>query len=181
MAKSTSFPFPGALRGKLGNLVFRKHGSTIVVYEYNEPKKREPSVKQKQSRERFKAASDYAKKALRNGDLKTQYHIRALEKGKGTAFNIAMSDFLNKPQVRNAELINSRLQIDAIDDFLVERVEVKVVNPSGEVVEQGHAYLLPDKLWYYDLQTGSIGNAVEISITAYDIPGNSDEKILKME
>lgn len=159
--------------------MFRKYGNTTVVYEYTQPaKKKAPSPKQKLKQQKFKEAIDYAKAAMRDPELKKDYQLKAISLQKGNAYNAAIRDFLNKPQIRTAEIFGQLVEIHATDDFKVDRVEVQIL-ADHKIVEEGHAVFLPDGLWRYEIKNPFSDKQGEVIITAFDIPGNSDSEVIK--
>lgn len=180
MAKIENNPILGHLKGRINDLVFRRYGNTTVVYEYRKAKgKYKPTVRQAQNQNTFRKATGYAKKAMRDPVLKMEYQLKARSLGKGNAYNAAMQDFLNKPRIIDADLFNNVLIIKATDDFKVDLVEAQILS-GNNVIEQGNALLLPDGLWRYEIKKSFSDKECEVIITAFDVPGNFDRKVMKM-
>lgn len=97
MAKSNGNVVTYGLSGLIGKLlVFRqKAGKTVVA---DRPKKttHEPTALSLAQREKFKAASRYAKNAISDKALKAEYELMAMP-GQ-TAFNVAFSDYMKGPK-----------------------------------------------------------------------------------
>lgn len=159
-------------RGKINDLVFRKHGNTTVVYPYKY-KKHPPSPKQMKSRKDFRRAVKYAKEAISNPEIAQRYKLKALTLRRGSAFTVAVKDYLKKPQVVHINLYNDNMVvITAKDDFSVEQVQVQLTDNTGHMLETGQANLTADGLWRYQIK-GLFDRPLELIVTAWDIPGNS--------
>lgn len=104
----------------------------------------EPTKGQKAMRNKFHAASDYAKGQLAIPKSAEMY-TRAITPRKRSAYLVAMSDFLNAPKVHEIDARSYRghvgdiIRIKATDDFMVTDVKVIIVNPRGEEIETGEA------------------------------------------
>ena len=93
----------------------------------------------------FASCIAYAKKAIKNSELKAAYQAAA--KDGQTAFNVATSDALNPPEITTILTDNyqgstgDNIVIQATDDFKVEAVLVSIHLATGELLEQGNASL----------------------------------------
>lgn len=170
------------LSGKLGNLiVFRNRGGQTIVA--TAPKKQEEwSEAQKQHRLRFQEAVLYAKNSITDEVKKEAYKASAKE-GE-TAYNVAVADFLNAPDINEVDISHytgqpaSYIQVRAVDDFNVAEVFVTVLNADGTQVEHGQATLQQGTTWwrYTATATNESVDGDKIIIRVSDTPGNLTEE-----
>ena len=183
MAQSKNNIVTHGLSGKVGDiLVFsQRNGKTIVS---KAPKERtgEASAKQKEQIAKFQQAVLYAKSALQDPATKALYSASADSEKGISAYNVAVADLLNAPQIEEINLsnysgnINDTIIIRVTDDFQVAAVKVIINNADGSLVEQGNAKLQGIE-WVY---TATVKNddlsGDKITIQATDIPDNLSEK-----
>ena len=186
MAISRNNVLTHGLSGKVGDLmVFRQlEGQTVVSGPSKKTDKASP--KQKQHRKRFQEAIFYAKEALATPELAELYATGA-KKGK-KPYNVAVADFLNAPDIAEVDLsayhgaAGDTIKVSASDDFAVKSVTVKIVNASGETVEEGEAVHKIGSMWVYTAVT-EINNLAgsKIIVSAADIPGNvtTEENVIE--
>jgi hypothetical protein len=161
-------------------VIRQQGGRTLMGYR---PKKRTspPSAKQLARQETFKEAVKYAKDAMKNEMVRAMYEAR--ETAFVTAFNLAVRDYLKKPEIKAVlqdeytGMAGSRLLIVAYDDMEVSRVRVRLHNGAGTTYEEGEATLAADKpVFEYVLQNDvPAGQNVMATVTAIDVPGNTTE------
>jgi hypothetical protein len=160
-------------------VVFKERaGKIYVAGPPNTKGDRKPTATQQVVRNRFKYASDFAKMAVADVDLKAAYE-KAANKSQ-TAYNVAMKDALNPPVVTEIFTNGYRgeagdsIVIQATDDFKVNEVKVSIFNSLGELIERGDAVQTPKKLsWSYTVtQANAILPGTKIKVSAYDIPEN---------
>ncbi len=167
------------MTGKIGDLiVFRSSGGRTIVASKPVKMHRELSEPQKLHRRKFQHAILYGKGIYSNPALKAQYQAKA---GEGeSAFNVAVADYLNAPDIDEIDVSNytgqpgSTIQIQVTDDFMVTGVQVEIYNGEGELVEQGNAVQhanLSDWLFTATVANGSISGD-KIVIKATDLPEN---------
>ncbi|MDR1198508.1 MAG: hypothetical protein LBK94_05790 [Prevotellaceae bacterium] len=187
MAKSKNNVITYGLSGKIGDLlVFRQvDGKTIVSKIPEQPKT--VSEKQKANRGRFQQAVIYAKIAIEAAETKDLYAEQAKKKKGITAYNIAVADFFNAPDIDTVDLsayagaAGDVIRIIVSDDFAVKSVHVKISNADGSLVEEGYAVRGAGNLWIYTaVQNNDSLDGDRILITASDLPGNtvSEERSL---
>lgn len=171
------------LSGKLGNLiVFRNRGGKTYVAKAPKKKQTEWSEAQEQHRLKFQEAVLYAKNAIADEATKEVYQASA-EEGK-SAYNVAVADFLNAPNINEIDVSkytgqpNSYIQVRAVDDFMVKEVTVTIQNSDGTVVESGVAVQQAGGIWWrYTATTTNASLAGDkIIIRVSDIPGNLTEQ-----
>jgi hypothetical protein len=185
MSKKLSCPSSASVSAMLGHevLVRNVRGQYIVT---NRPirKQRMPSPGQVSRRDKFKSAAQYASRQIAREES-AELYASGITAKKRTAYLVALTDFLNAPEVKEIDARNYQghegdiIRISATDDFRVTSVELTIINPRGEIIENGEA--VQDKrhvnTWNYKTtmanpeRTGTI-----IRSKAFDRPGNSGER-----
>ena len=177
MAKSLNNIVMHGASGKLGNqIVFRqgKGGQTIIAVKPAAARTFNPT--QLTHQEAFRQAIAYAKSAKEDPTYIT--------KAQGTtmsAFNAAVADWFNKPEVLLIDAgdwtgsIGQTIRVKAIDDTLVTNVHVAIVDSvNNTVLEEGDATQIDGLWWSYTTTTQvSIEAQPRIVAAAQDLPGNS--------
>ncbi len=184
MAKVRLNPVLEGIRGKVGELVFKRYGEEEVVTRAPDLSGRDPTPKQEAVRSRFKLAALYGKTALADPQSKALYEAAAKEKGL-SLFALAVADFFHEPAVQEVDLsaysgkVGERIGIQASDDFEVAGVEVAIRNAEGAVLEKGPAARNgSDTAWTYTTTTEiPSGQSVSIEVTATDRPGHKGVKV----
>jgi hypothetical protein len=175
--------FDGA-SGKFGHLFFRTvRGQVYLSTKPITPqsgKKRKPNAQMN----RFRLASKYASAQMRNELSKAEYET-GINRKKSTAYLVALTDYLNAPVVHDLDTRmytgnkGDTIRIRAEDDFMVIGVKVAFISGCGEMLEEGEATPVPERLhhWKYKVQSQH-GNqpGTIIRATAYDKPGNATTK-----
>ena len=168
------------LSGTLGRtLVFRKVGDKTVVSTVPTTTKA-PTEAQQNQRERFQQAVLYAKAQMADPDTKADYEALAKGAGQPNAYNVAVADFFNAPDIAEVDLSNytgkiaDTIRVKVTDDFKVKTVSVEIRDAAGTLVERGNATMQVNKLdWVF---TATVANASlsgdRITIKAVDMPGN---------
>lgn len=189
MAKVLDNLVTEGLSGKLGKrLVFRKGkgGKTLLSTRPVFSADREFNPSQLAQQEAFKQAIIYAKVA------RTQPLYIALAKGTPkTAYNIAVEDWFEEPQVLNIDIsswtgqIGQEIRVKAQDNIKVARVHVMIRedNTSTTPLEEGDA--VPSDtdglLWTYTSQTLVTQTPrTRLDVSAYDLPGNFGGSALEL-
>jgi hypothetical protein len=179
MAKSKNNVLTYGLSGKIGDLlVFRQRDGITIVSKMPEQQKA-VSEKQKANRERFQQAAIYAKIAVEAAETKDLYSEQAKKRKGITAYNVAVADFFNAPDIDTVDLsaytgaVGEQIRIIVSDDFAVKSVHVKINNADGFLVEEGYASRSAGNLWIYTAtQNNESLDGDRILITASDLPGN---------
>jgi hypothetical protein len=83
------------LRGKVGNLVFRKRGKKTTAYIMSE-RKVPLSKAQKDAQIRFAQAVALAKEALQHDEQRLAFEKMAKTKGRESAYSAAVAHFMSK-------------------------------------------------------------------------------------
>jgi len=168
MAKIKKNTLLQGLSGSIGDLVFRQmpDGSTRVSAkpDFSE---REFSQGQKDHQNRFRLAVAYAREAKSLPD-----YIERAGNGKN-AYNLALADWCHPPVIHSLERGEGRIRVEASDDMLVTKVEVRILDNEGNVLEAGQAEQVNPLYWEY---ASSAEGQVEAS--AWDLAGNVTVAVL---
>jgi hypothetical protein len=175
------------LSSKTGDLlVFRQINKKTIILK-NLQRSVKPSKKQIAHQQQFKQATIYAKMILTDPEICELYTEAAKERKGITAYNIAVADFFNAPNIESVDLstytgtTGDKIRVVATDDFAVKSVHVQISYADGSLIEEGEAVNTDKNLWIYTATTENkelTGN--KIIVTAYDIPGNQDTKELSL-
>ena len=184
MAQSKKNIATEGLSGKVGNFVFRRRKSDDKIFVSRTPvgSEEEPSEARKAVQRKFQRAIAYGKSAMADPATKALYAAKAT--GGRSAFNVAVADYFNAPQIEKIEMgnysgaIGSTITITVTDDFAVSSVHVKIENMDGSLVEEGEA--APGSFevdWVYTataINESLVGD--KITVTAFDMPGNTGKQ-----
>ncbi len=182
MARVNKNVITKGLSGILGGmLVFRMVGDKTVVSTAPLTSKA-PTPAQKKQREKFQQAVLYARAQMANPLIKAAYEARAKSTGAPNAYNVAVSDFFNKPAIEAIDVSNysgkkgDTICIRVTDDFKVEYVIVEITNDRG--VEKGNAVKQANELdWLYTAADDNVGlKGSKVMVKAYDMPGNETKE-----
>lgn len=169
-----------ALRGKIGDLIFRKlpDGTTVVSQGHpkkknNREKKRaneKRSPRQKEHNSRFQDAAFYARWAAKT---EPAYAELAAVSPMMTAYNFAISDWFHAPQIGCIALLQGarsarQIVVDASDDVLVAKVRVTVLDEESRIIETGEAVQDEEGWWVF----ASRAEGKTVVAEARDLPGN---------
>ena len=177
MAKVKLNPVMEQLRGKIGDLVFRRYEDRILVARRPNRDGLVPTAGQTDHRERFRQAAAYAKGAFADPAQKALYEAAGKARRK-PAFALAVGDYLNAPVVDLIDLAQYTGQagqtiiVRAHDDFAVTAVNVTLKDNTGSVIEQGPASLELGVWRYIATDDLSTERPVTIEAVATDRPGN---------
>ena len=172
------------LRGMVGDeLVFRRRkGETIVTARPEQDPSRQPTAAQAAQQERFRQGAIYAQKVLAIPAEKADY-TEAAEGTTGTAFSMAVRDFLNVPEVEDVDLstytgaVGSTITVTAIDDMAVTNLHVRVERMDGTLVEEGEAVQVSNSpTWVYTATVANPAASCKVTVTAMDKPGHTGSK-----
>jgi hypothetical protein len=165
-------------RGRIGNLIFRRWGQKTVVSAVPDYTDRKWSKAQKANRLRFRDAMAYARKALDDPEKQKYYQKKA--KGMQTIWNVAVADYMKKPQIKEIDVHNYKgqkgntIRVAARDNYRVAGVIVSIVDARGFEVESGMAVeMLSSNEWIYkamEPNTSWQGGRIVVRVT--DSPGN---------
>jgi hypothetical protein len=169
------------IKGLIGSvnkqLVLKQYGKTTVVTSYPDMSKVVKTEKQKKENKRFKEAVAYANTQMANPVAKAEYQART--KGLQRAFNIAIADFYNPPEITKVDTsawkgrMGDVITIHATDDFRVEKVMVEISDTSGSILESASAQKITAVKWECSLQKEyTHTDNLLIKVSAWDRPGN---------
>jgi hypothetical protein len=171
-----------SMKGQLGNVVVYPHPFKpgICIMRGKGSRTKGFTAAELHAQEQFKRANAYAEASQTD----PAYHA-AHEVTHRTAFNLAMANFLNVPVVQDIDCsgytgqAGETIQIQAVDDFDVSEVRVRILSLSGPELEKGSAVRQATSKagWTY-LATTNIapGQTVVVEVTALDLPGNKTIK-----
>lgn len=161
------------LRGRIGNLIFRKLPDGTIVVTQALPKrtgrekkraKEKRSPAQKVHNERFAEAAAYGKAA----QFDPVYVKLAAVTPMVTAYNFAQKDWWEAPKIHRIERKKGRIRVQATDNVLVARVRVTVLDEDGQVVEAGEAARKRGDWWEF----AAPAQGRTITAEAWDLPGH---------
>lgn len=158
------------LSGSLGNLVIRhmRDGSTRVCTKPDFGR-RVFSQRQKDHQSRFKLAAAYAREAAR-----TQPIYAGLAEGTTkNAYNWALSDWFNPPVIPRIERQDGKIRVLASDNVMVAKVQVRILDSDGKILEEGPAAQGGSGWWEYGSNTEGT-----VEATAWDLAGNGVKAIM---
>lgn len=162
----------------MDSVVYRQRaGRTILSAKPRKPRV-PPSEKQLQHRERFRAASRYAKAAARQEVIGALYATQA--DGFNSAYNIALKDYLSAPVIDGFDTKGFRgrkgeyLGVYAEDNFGVATLTVSIMNEAGEVLASGIAEEAVYNTYFtYRLSGGlPVSESLVLRAEAKDYAGN---------
>ncbi len=183
MAQSKNNIITHGLSGKIGDLiVFSQRGNRTIVSKAPREQTGEASTKQKEVRSRFQQAVLYAKSVMSDPASKSAYADVADQEKGISAYNIAVADLFNAPEIEEINLslytgnLGDVIAVKVTDDFKVVQVKVSIHNADGTLVEEGAAVEQGTE-WIY---TATVKNdnlaGDKITIQASDLPENISEK-----
>jgi len=167
------------VRGTLGDqiTIYERNGQIIMAKKRGRSKKK-PTKNQLEARYKMQIASAYAVSMLKDPGLKAYYKSKA---GPGqNAYNMAVKDAYNSPEVQNIRFEDTTVIVTAKDDFRVAEVEVKVYDAAGKVLERGQGLLGRNGVdWYY--KAASLPPQGKVVVMATDLAGNDTVKEVQLE
>ena len=186
MAKNIKNTIIHGVSGKFGEqIVFRQvNGKTLLCQA---PKRGgESSPKQLEQQDKFAKASQYAVNALEDSNLLTDYTLEAKKRKSMSAYNVAVADYLNPPNIELVDTsaytgsVGDRIKVQAFDDFKVTVVMVQIQAADDSVIEEGTA-TQQGLEWIYTVKTVNANRAgTKINVKATDLPGNVAEESVEL-
>ena len=173
--------------GRIGNLIFRRWGKKTVISMVPDYSDRKWSKAQKENRKRFRDAMAYSRKTLADPERRMFYRKRA--KGMQTVWNVAVADYMKKPEIREVDLSKYRgkkgdtIRVKAHDNYSVAAVIVTILNAQGFELESGLAVnSLREGCWIYKVMAPiPEWEKGRIVVRVTDSPGNIVKSILTMK
>lgn len=184
MARTKLNPVFNTFRGKIGDLVFKRFGSSTIVARTPDVTGRVFTPTQLEAQDRFRQAVQYGKLVMADPQAKALYEAAA-ESREQPLFSLMVADFINEPTVDEIDLsgyttqAGSRIMVRASDDFEITGVEVSVINTTNETVIETGAAVKSAELarWVYTATvTVPPGTPVRIEASATDRPGHRAKK-----
>lgn len=187
MAKSKDNVVMQGASGKIGrNLVFRQKGDqTIIARRPRETAGGRPiSEKQFRVQERFLDASLYAKKAIKDDELKAAYKAKA--NINQTAYNVAFKDYFTAPTVRRLNdkgytgNVDEEITFMVHDIMRVTEIEIEILDSDSTLIESGLALPIDEDNieWKYTTTVVNPSYAESVyRITMLDTPRNITTEI----
>jgi len=166
MAKVKFETWMKGIRGKVGDFIYRlmPDGSTVVS-QAPQSDHRDFSKKQLDHQRRFQQAAAYARQAAQHQPI---YAELAAAAPLRTAYNFAVSDWWHAPVIHRVERRDGRILVQATDNMLVTRVQVKLLDDAGNVLEKGEAVRGEGDWWEWTTQADS--QAKTVIAEAWDLP-----------
>ena len=133
MAKVTLSSSLMDAHGKMGNVVFRKHGDEHIMAHTPIVGDHVPTPGQAAQQQRFKLAAIYGSAVLADPAKKEVYAAKAKQKGI-TVFALCIADFLHTPSMDNIDLSTytgkpgETITIQASDEVAVAGVAVRILD-----------------------------------------------------
>ena len=184
MAHANNSIIIGKLSGSLGKeLVFRDWDGKTVVAKSPRGRSTAGTQTQAETRERFFAASQYAKSVLKSADQSLAQSYAAVLRPRQNLYSRALQDYMSRPVVKRIDTgkykgaANDILVIRATDDFRVTNLYVEIYSAGGALLESGFAEQNLNGLdWTYTViyanPAGSALVGTRIKAVATDVPGN---------
>jgi hypothetical protein len=184
MAKVKLNPVLEAIRGKIGDLVFKRWGDEEIVGKIPDRSGVVPTEGQLAQMARFRLAALYGKAVMADAQSRTIYEDAAARKGT-PVFALTVGDFLNAPAVDEIDLsaytgkTGDKIQVRASDDMEVKGVTVTIRDQSGTALETAPAvWSAATALWVYTATTNlAQGQSASIEVNATDRPGHKTTKV----
>jgi hypothetical protein len=179
MAKVKLAPAVEAIRGHVGDMLFRHQFDQEYVGKMPDFSGVVPTENQIAQQDKFRLATVYGKAVMANATTKAEY-AAAGKSRQVPAFALAVADFLNPPVVDEIDLsgytgkIGDKISIRASDDYKVASVSVAIRDQGGAVLESGATVKQTDGSWQYTATSAlAEGQAVSIEVSAKDAPGHT--------
>lgn len=187
MAEVRLNPILDGVRGKIGDLVFKRFGDDTIISRLPNFANREFSEAQRLVHENFRQAAHYGSLVLADAAARAVYESVANAR-RQNLFSVVVEDFLRRPKVDEIDLSHysgqtgGKIIVTASDDFEIVGVEVIITDvATSQLVEQGPAVKSSNGIvgWSYTATT-SVPSGTELSIkaTAIDRPGHKGSKTL---
>jgi hypothetical protein len=134
----------------------------------------------------FKKASRYARSVYSDPFLMNIYERKTSK--SLTVYKLALSDFLNPPQIHKIDAsgykgkIGNKILVDVCNRFGLKQVKITITDTNGEFIEEGNCILDTfGILWEYTVTSErSPLPGTTIIATVYDYPGHKGVGILKL-
>ena len=178
-------PIMERIRGKIGELVFRRFENRTIIARNADRSGHVPTAGQMAVRERFRAAARYTRHVMTDPARRARYALLAARRGTPLRV-VIMADYLNPPVVDAISVadyhgfIGDPVVVRATDDVAVSGVTVTLRDAEDAVIEQGPATLADDRWTYRATVAVPAGQAVMVIATARDGAEQEATKILPL-
>ena len=168
------------ITGKLGNLIFFQRNGQTVVRNAPGKKNTKATVAQQANNEKFKAAAQYAKNIRFDSKVWKKYEAMALASPGKSAYNVAIADFFNVPEVMKIDTSTylgqpgQKIVIQMNPADLLEQVKVTITSADGTILEKGST-VVSNKEGKYSYKIKEWNHTIPgtiIQVYAVDYPGN---------
>ncbi|WP_295121229.1 hypothetical protein [uncultured Chitinophaga sp.] len=176
--KNFNFISTGASGLYLDQVVLKNKDGKVTMAK--PPKKRtgDPHPNTLAAQQRMQRAFVYGELVLTN-PLKKAIYEDAVGSRKNI-YKLAVTDFLNAPQIRAVDNIDytgspdGRLMVLATDDVKVASVTFELFDASGTLIESGPAMPMERSGWWYTATKDNPSlTGTRVVISATDLPGNT--------
>ena len=186
MAQSINNILTKGLSGMVGGqIVFRSwKGKTFVSVAPKKPKKQ--SLLQKENRSRFRMATAFAKRMMKDPAKKIEYKALADKMNLPNAYTAAITEYMRKPEINEVDTTGysgkekEEIKVSATKKgFELQEVEVVIIDKDGVIIENGKASLGSDLIWTYRTTSAmEEKEGVQFLIKARDRTGNVKQKMV---
>jgi len=171
------------LHGKFGDVVFREWFGKTLMTRPPDMRGIVPTARQLNQRQRFRLATVYSRMAFADQATRSLYAEAAAERRK-PILSVMIADFLHAPSIDELDIsayegrIGNPICVRARDDFLVQTVQIKIMDTDGQLLESGFAEIEAGaERWKYVGQTNiSAAGNIRIQALVTDCPGNVTDK-----
>ncbi len=147
-----------AIRGHVGNVVFRVRNGIQEMYGMPKKTEKAPSPAQIAQCMLMKLANQWAKQLKTNPEMRAFYETMALEKHLTNAYHAAISHYLTNPNIRLVDFSDylaragNSIRFQPTAWLEVKSVNVILKDARGEVLESGLAQSDTKGWWTYVVQ-----------------------------
>lgn len=175
MAKVQKNIVISGLSGSLGDqlVIQMGKGGQTIIRTMPRPSNQPPSAAQSEARQRFQAATAYAKQAQ-----ETPIYGEKAAGTPQTSYNVAVADWFHPPEVAEVDLaawtggLGETLRALVRDDAQVKSVHFVIAQEDGTLVEEGAGVPAEGLWWEYVTTVDHPGGAATVLVTAQDLPGH---------
>ena len=169
------------VRGRFGNLIFKKLGDREYMARMPSLTGLTVTDAQKAVRDKFRKASWYGKMVMADEQARKLYEELAKSR-KQPLYSLIMEDFLTDPRVDEVDLsaysgqAGEKIYVLATDDVQVASVRVAIARGSGEPIESGAAVKAADGSgrWLYTTSASAPpGTPLKVQVSVTDRPGHT--------